>query len=52
MQPIEQRVWDALMALFTEAETTGKLPPETTDHHLAAGAALSLQDALKLPLPF
>jgi len=51
MQPVEQRVWDALMALFTEAETTGKLPPETTDHHLAAGATLSLQDALKLPLP-
>jgi hypothetical protein len=52
MLTIEQRVWDALMALFTEAETTGKLPPETTDHHLAAGATLSLQDALKLPLPF
>jgi hypothetical protein len=52
MQAVEQRVWDALMALFTEAETTGKLPPETTDQHLAAGATLSLQDALKLPLPF
>jgi len=52
MQPVEQRVWDALMALFEAAETTGRLTAEDRARLMEEGAALSLQDALKLPLPF
>jgi hypothetical protein len=52
METVEQRVWDVLISLFTEAETTGKLSPESRDELLKAGATLTLQSALQLPLPF
>ncbi len=52
METIEQRVWDALMALFTAAETAGKLTPASRAQWQEAGGTLSLQAALKLPLPF
>jgi predicted ATPase/class 3 adenylate cyclase len=51
MEPVEQRVWDALMALFAAAEATGNLSPATREEWLHAGAALSVPAALKLPLP-
>ncbi len=50
MEPIEQRVWDALMALFDAAAVAGTLPAETRTALLAQGAALSLREALELKL--
>ncbi|GAA5265455.1 adenylate/guanylate cyclase domain-containing protein [Acidiphilium sp. MT5] len=46
MEPIEQRVWDALMAQFEAA--ADKLPAEARLALMAQGAALSLREALDL----
>jgi predicted ATPase/class 3 adenylate cyclase len=48
MQPIEQRVWDALMALFEAAAAAGTLLAETRIALMAQGATLSLRAALEL----
>jgi hypothetical protein len=48
MQPTEQRVWDALMALFEAAAVAGTLPAETRTALMAQGAALSIREALDL----
>ncbi|GAA5266490.1 hypothetical protein ACOSOMT5_P2917 [Acidiphilium sp. MT5] len=48
MQPIEQRVWDALMAQFDAAAVAGTLPAETRAALMAQGATLSLRAALEL----
>jgi hypothetical protein len=48
MGATEQRVWDALMALFDVAAVAGTLPAETRTALMAQGAALSLREALEL----
>jgi predicted ATPase len=50
MEPIEQRVWDALMAQFDAAAAAGTLPAETRTALMAQGAVLSLHEALELTL--
>ncbi|WP_460252863.1 adenylate/guanylate cyclase domain-containing protein [Acidiphilium sp. MT5] len=48
MDPTEQSVWDALMALFEAAAVAGTLPAETRAALMAQGATLSLRAALEL----
>jgi hypothetical protein len=48
MEPIEQSVWDALMAQFDAAAVAGTLPAETRTAQMAQGATLSLRAALDL----
>jgi hypothetical protein len=50
MEVVQQRVWDALMALFNAAEATGALTAQTRTPLMEQGAALSLQEALRLPM--
>jgi predicted ATPase/class 3 adenylate cyclase len=49
---VEQRVRDALMAVFAEAQAAGTLPAEARDRLMAEGAALPLEAVLKLDLKF
>jgi predicted ATPase/class 3 adenylate cyclase len=51
-QKVEQRVWDALMALFTQAESLATLPAAVRARLMEEGAALSLEAVLNLALEF
>jgi hypothetical protein len=51
-QTVEQLVWDALMALFAQAENSAKLSAADRARLMDEGAALSLEAALKLAAEF
>jgi predicted ATPase/class 3 adenylate cyclase len=51
-EAVEQRVWDALLVVFAEAEAAGILPGATRTRLMGEGATLSLEAALNLELRF